>query len=282
MDKKFIITLIKDWPSRAAIAAKYRIHNGWRQCVYRYDLIASLYYRACNFIKHVGYAVAGVKSATIEKKFIITLMKDPPSRATAAKCMQSIRQHGGGDIEYFAAIDEHSAASVLKEHGIAWTSLGNRDSQGARMGCFASHFLLWLKCIECNEPIMILECDALLVRSIPHKLRFRHVINLADGKYRKDCLPQSVLKFLDTQTLHKEIYYGSQFMPGLVAYAISPQGAQRLVKRAKATSACEADMFIRKPVVDIVECIPLPATLNVDYPSYIERQAQRVHKLSPG
>lgn len=246
--------------------------------------------------------MAGAKSTTIEKKFIITLMKDPPSRVAAAKCMQSIRQHGGGDIKYFAAIDEHNAASVLKEHGIAWTSLGNRGAQGARMGCFASHFLLWLKCIECNEPIMILECDALFVRSIPSQLRFRHVINLADGKYRKDYLPQSVLKFLDTYSpwrgmlhsvmpcffkhnhtlMHGEVYCSGQCLPGAVAYAISPRGAQRLVKRAKATSACEADMFIRKPVVDIVEYIPLPATLNVDYPSYIDRQAQRVNKLSPG
>ena len=34
-------------------------------------------------------------------------------------------------------------------------------SQG-EVGCFLSHYLLWKKCIDLNEPILILEDDAII------------------------------------------------------------------------------------------------------------------------
>ena len=222
------------------------------------------------------YFLLGIKNRKVSKKFVITLIEDPPSLAAAEKCRQSIRRHGGGEVEYFTAIDEHHSEAVLKKHGIDWIKLGsNRRNEKTLMGCFASHFLLWLKCIEIDEPIMVFESDALCVRALPSRLRFRHVINLADGSYRRNdhIKVKEILQFLDKNPYTGSLFCFSYCMPGMVAYAVSPEGARRLVKKAKTGLACEADHFVEKNTVDIVEHCPLPIELNTDFPSYLERKA---------
>ena len=227
-----------------------------------------------NWVVQVKYFLLDVKNRKVDKKFMIVLMKDHLSLESAEKCRQSIRRHGGGEVEYFTAIDEHHSEAVLKKHGIDWIKLGsNRRNEKTLMGCFASHFLLWLKCIEIDEPIMVFESDALCVRALPSRLRFRHIINLADGYCRRDYLiKKEVAQFLDKSLHHGSVRYDAILMPGTVAYAISPDGARRLVKKAKTGFACEADHFVEKSTVDIVERHPLPIELNTDFPSYLERK----------
>lgn len=225
-----------------------------------------------NWIMQAKYFLLGVENRRVKKKFIITLMKDPPSLKAKEKCLQSIRRHGGGKAECFAAIDKRHSESVLRKYGINWVAVSLKGSKKSKMGCFASHFLLWLKCIECDEPIMIFETDALCVRTLPSRLRFRHVINLADGNFRRNChIKEKTAQFLDKNPYQGSVCYNSRRMPGTVAYAVSPDGARRLVKEAQTALACETDEFMEKRVVDIVEYLPLPAELNADFPSYIER-----------
>lgn len=227
-----------------------------------------------NLILKIKYFVVGVKNKKVNKKFIITLMEDPPSIEAAEKCRQSIRLHGGGNAQYFTAIDEHHSISVLKKQGVNWVTTDKYIFRKTEklMGCFASHFLLWLKCIEYNEPIMIFESDALCTHTIPSQLRFRHVINLTDKYDGKNLVKKKVIQFMNKKSYTGIIYCIHFYIPGTVAYAISPEGARRLVKRARACFACEADSFINKRVVDVVEYFPLPVRLNTDYPSYFGRQ----------
>ena len=225
-------------------------------------------------LMRAGHLITRVEAIEVRRKFIITLMEDPPSLPAAEQCRQSISRHGGGDAERFAAVDERHSEELLRRHGISWKSMGDRDSHKALMGCFASHFLLWLKCLKLNEPIMIFECDALCVSALPSRLRFRHVINLADGEYRRDLSGNGrLLEFLDTEPFRGSVYYLWASIPGAVAYALSPAGARRLVEAARKKAACEADVFIAKDKVDLIEHHPLPVRLNENFPSYIERQA---------
>ena len=204
-------------------------------------------------------------------------MEDPYSLKAASQCLQFIRQQGGEDAEYFAAIDERRAEAVLKKYGITWKTCGIERHRESLMGCFASHFLLWLKCIELDEPIMIFESDALCVRNIPPQLCFMHLINLTDGYYRRnDHICRPLAKFLDqSHSLKGTIYYDSFTFPGAVAYAISPDGARRLVRTAQTKFACESDIFIAKDVVNIVELHPLVVQLSTDFPSYIGRKTNQ-------
>ena len=220
-----------------------------------------------------GHIITRVEAREVRRKFIITLMEDPPSLSAAEQCRQSISRHGGGDAERFAAVDERRSEELLRKHKISWESVGKTRKQTAMMGCFASHFLLWLKCLELNEPIMIFECDALCVSALPSRLRFRHVINLADGECREDPLRNSGLaRLLETKPFQGSSYYAGGSIPGTVAYALSPAGARRLVEAAREKGACEADAFIAKDKADIIEHHPLPVRINYGFPSCIERQ----------
>ena len=42
----------------------------------------------------------------------------------------------------------------------------------SQLGCFASHYLLWQKCIELNQGIIVLEDDAIIHSNFPDVLNF--------------------------------------------------------------------------------------------------------------
>lgn len=229
-----------------------------------------------NLVVKAKYSILGVENRKVSKKFIITLVEDPPSLEAAEQCRQSIHRHDGGAAEYFTAVDERHSEAVFKKYGIAWMNRGKRGSRKVLMGCFSSHFLLWLKCIERDEPIMIFESDALCAGAIPSRLRFRHVINLLDGDYRRNCFVQNrAALFLDRKSYHGSTYYAAYAMPRTAAYAVSPDGARRLVKEALSGFARPADEFMTKGVVDIVEHHPPPMRVNAEFPSYIDRKSKQ-------
>ncbi len=70
------------------------------------------------------------------------------------------------DLEYsiFPAVNGHTDKALLFERYDEQKSQlyrGKSLTKG-QLGCYASHYLLWEKCIKLNEPIIVLEDDALL------------------------------------------------------------------------------------------------------------------------
>ena len=114
------------------------------------------------------------------------------------------------------------------------------------------------------------------LHTLPSRLRFRHVINLADGMHRRDPLGniRLALHLRDTKLFQGSVYDVENNMFGTFAYALSPAaGARRLVEATRRKVACEADIFIDKDKVDLIEHYPLPVKLNENFPSCIERRA---------
>jgi len=46
-----------------------------------------------------------------------------------------------------------------------------RALSGGELGCFASHFLLWQRCVELNEPIVVMEDDIIIRDSFPEAVK---------------------------------------------------------------------------------------------------------------
>ncbi len=105
------------------------------------------------------------------------------------------------------------------------------------IACFASHYKLWGKCVELNEPIIILEDNAVLshhfqtiihhqqLPSLIEQFKFILLSVKPDGKF-------PVLQTLDEQ--HQLIYDGKPIKTvyGTTGYAISPATASVLIKHA--------------------------------------------------
>ena len=58
---------------------------------------------------------------------------------------------------------------------------------GSKIGCSMSHFMLWKKCVELDEPILILEHDSVFLRPFPDDIEFKGIcqINDPNGSTRK-------------------------------------------------------------------------------------------------
>jgi len=70
----------------------------------------------------------------------------------------------GLGFEFFAGIDawrgEH--VSLSQYDGSAVRSGLHRPLSAGEIGCFASHYLLWKRCMESREPLVILEDDVVI------------------------------------------------------------------------------------------------------------------------
>jgi GR25 family glycosyltransferase involved in LPS biosynthesis len=115
------------------------------------------------------------------------------------------------------------------------------------VGCFYSHYRLWKKCVELNEPIFIFEDDVIFVRSY-HNIDFEEILIVALGKdtYRG--------KYIEEFNNPPDESYAMPFyrtsMPGAVGYGITPQAAKKLLEEYTNTYL-PADNAINQHVVKI-------------------------------
>lgn len=118
------------------------------------------------------------------KAFVITLKGIKESEQSAQKTIASAREHGY-DVSIFNAVKpKDNPLQIFNKHGIemqGWI----KDHNPAALACWASHFLLWKKCVEKNEPFLILEHDAIVENVFPAHLikRVKQIVNLGAPGY---------------------------------------------------------------------------------------------------
>jgi len=168
----------------------------------------------------------------------------------------AIAKQFGLDANLFEAVPGNDCSHLFKQHKVRpphTRKLGHH-------GCFMSHFLLWKKCIELNETIVILEHDGVFLRTLPDNIEdnFLDICRLDSCCAWKNSYEDDIQAVLDNpigyfkpDTVYKEKAFGN-FYIGQYGYLIKPQAAEKLVKRAKQIGAHAVDMFIGTQVVDIV------------------------------
>jgi len=202
-----------------------------------------------------GQETAQSSVARAMKTFIINLEQ----AHTRREHMSRVMAQTGIAFEFFPAItpaDEplHYFAGLDN-----WTFLletGRYTPRDGEIACYASHLLLWKKCIELNEPITILEDDvdptADFARVYPALrplvLEYGFIRldppmsqpNYFSGSIPADAAPVSILQTALLRLLHPT-YVGL----GTAAYTISPAAAARLI-RASTKLRCPVDNFLRR------------------------------------
>lgn len=179
------------------------------------------------------------------KAFIICLSKIRTSLESALKVKEKLDEYGM-PCELF----EGSYGSEVKQQ---YNEIGRRyhpwnfkngpldpftdefrDSQQnpGEIGCFDSHYRLWQKCVELNEPIMIFEDDVFFTRPY-HPVEFEEVLITVFGNPSKSAKYYHYLTHPAGEP-RAEGYWQSS-MPGTPGYAIKPGGAQKLIDMYKDT-----------------------------------------------
>ena len=139
----------------------------------------------------------------------------------AEECRETAREVGyKPEIETFWGVYKNEWRKHLPK--TAFTPLYRRGNLGANTiaACFTSHYLLWEKCVELNEPILILEHDAKFESNIPEDLDFDMCINFGAPSFRR----YSECNFIEPkdgiQPLRDLIFYGHH------GYAMKPEAAK--------------------------------------------------------
>jgi glycosyl transferase family 25 len=160
------------------------------------------------------------------KIFIINLATSADRRLAASAELDRY----GLEHEFFDAwTGDKALAENLFEYDAKKFAVrtGSQASKG-QMGCFASHLMLWKKCLELNEPILILEDD------FHCNDNFLEALNLASNRIQNYGLIRFFscgakgLAIEEVGNLSLRRFKKSP-MTGL-AYALSPTAAQKLIK----------------------------------------------------
>ena len=131
------------------------------------------------------------------KAFVITLNNDKYSNMCADRCEQSAAKYGL-KIKRFWGTKKEDAEAEMKRYGLTWTWAGEKNNRHtvcpitglkqhpyrcsdlrAVKGCSMSHYRLWTKCVEIDEPILILEHDAVFLRPFP-EFDFKGICQIND------------------------------------------------------------------------------------------------------
>ena len=207
-----------------------------------------------------------LKKLRIHRKYVISLIDVPESLAGAKRCISSAKRYGEDQgMEIFPGVRKEDSLAFFLEHNLTFSSIpGHEKHRGiaAEMGCFASHYLLWEKCIELNEPIIILEHDVEF-RAPISPLRFEEIIHLGKPHIQRDVEISAAIP-----SKYQEAYYPFNYLLGTYAYGITPAGAHKLVNAAHKTVVSATDSFIDSRRNNILFYLPHPITTRIEW-SYV-------------
>jgi glycosyl transferase family 25 len=190
------------------------------------------------------------------KNFIIYLSSIPSSVETATKLKEDLAKFNI-DAELFDGVRGDDAVRIMDVEGRTLHPFGLKgpiDVNGEEAkkisapgikGCFLSHYYLWKKCVEINQPIVIWEDDIIITRGY-NPVEFDEVLILALGHPTKSVRWMDLLEKPEGNAAALE--YNSPSMPGACGYAIKPEAAQKLLNKFSKTFT-PADNAINRTVV---------------------------------
>lgn len=155
-----------------------------------------------------------------------------PTSTAVGDCVASLKKHKWA-FEVVPAVNGHT----LTEQ--SWKSIGVQMSRDGKMshrpgaqGCWMSHWRLWNRCVEINQPMVILEHDAVVTAPWPTDLD----------------IDPTLIKLYTTAECKVNPAFGL-WSKGAHAYTLTPTQAQCLITHARANSAQAVDKHLGEKVL---------------------------------
>lgn len=176
--------------------------------------------------------------------FVISLKRSQDRRDYIAAQLQAQRI----DFSFFDAIEgSDKSNSLLKRYNYAkrlWLTSGKMPTDG-EIGCYASHYSLWQKCVDMGQPIVVIEDDSGI---LPDALQTLKMVADKIQKYGYLKL-ENVIRgetIVREETDDYRISWMSDNFGGARAYAIAPWAAKKLLDGSKRWSL-PVDNYIGAP-----------------------------------
>ncbi|KFA95191.1 glycosyltransferase family 25 protein [Vibrio sp. ER1A] len=162
------------------------------------------------------------------KIYVISLLRSLDRRKRISSQLEQL----GVDFEFFDAVDGSQGEHVLwADYNYLkrkWLISGKKPSSG-ELGCFASHYLIWQKCVENNAPVLVIEDDAFIRSNFAEQ--FPSIRNcLKEFDFLR---LESEIKGCKVTPIKGEPHSSIGFMTdnsgGTRSYALTPSAAKKLL-----------------------------------------------------
>lgn len=130
-----------------------------------------------------------------------------------------------------ARTDHHPLLNKYCEQGFLHR-MGRPAAKG-ELGCYASHYLLWQKCVELNEPILVLEDDLVIDTELFPKtvsIAKQHINSC--GYIRMENADRNRLHYRVRQYEHQRLVKYLKVPQCTAAYAITPSAAKAFLENS--------------------------------------------------
>lgn len=222
------------------------------------------------------------------KAFVITMMNDRYSLASATKTIQTAEQMSEDlDIEMVRAVTPDNIKGTTYSYPVegetsiyeGMTLVGYKAKDiSKKIACSLSHMNLWNKCVQLNEPIMILEHDAVFICKFSTSRILKSIddgdvlmINNPIGATRRGMVyHENIIKNDFGVHLVEGVNTPDENVPdglaGNSAYVITPAAAKKAYKLQRKIGIWPNDALLCKQL--------FPGKLKSHYP-YITKVEQR-------
>jgi hypothetical protein len=159
------------------------------------------------------------------QSYVITLFEHENSQKLLQDCLDSCSKWGWSAEPFPATLGTAVTAQHYERAGLYLNPNTKIYQRKGHQGCFFSHWRLWHQCVELNQPIIVLETDAVIQGPLP-------TVDLSAGiqKFHRD----RGTKTGTTGTWSK----------GAHAYAIAPDQAAALIQGIRETEVKPSDKCI--------------------------------------
>lgn len=176
------------------------------------------------------------------KAFVITIKGHEKSEQVADRCIQTAKDFGLNVVKFDAITPADDITSICAREVIPMNRfVGQYSRLENSVSAFLSHYSLWKKCVQQNEPFVIFEHDAVVNNPIPTTLP-KYVGNIGKPSYGKFVTPSNGWEKLTSKP----------YFPGAHAYIVTPQGAKLLIDAAP-FNAMTTDIYLSLSRFDWLE-----------------------------
>lgn len=186
----------------------------------------------------------------IEKAYIITIHGNALSERHSKECQKSC-QAVGQNYEVWSAFDGYQNPIGLPEHSkqsdfIHMLKIRNHRMTRAEIACTLSHASLWLHCAVIDQPIVVLEHDAIMVKKFTEMHSYNSLVWLGSKEWLNKGWNQHPIP------PHATMGHNYHFMLRAHAYALDPTMAKNLMAHLIKYGICEiSDVMLRADLFNI-------------------------------
>jgi len=210
------------------------------------------------------------------KTKIIVLPSSEISVSMGNKCIARAKDFGV-DAEVSNGTHGADAPEIIKSLGLRQYRPKMKGGRLGVLGCFLSHYFLWKECVEANEPYMIFEHDAYMLRPLPDNILdlFPDILKLDSLDPYRDTY-NAELNAQDREdtiwSLHDRLDHGKHihnkglYSIGGYGYIIKPHAAEHLIEKVSENGFRPADHQIHTTdKIDIHHIAPSVVRIHADY-----------------